>query len=101
MLFEGEGAFLPKRTTEATGRKQKGDPSSFIGSRPSSCCRKWKMRSERVQQGQKRNTSREAIPRQREFHIRNGSAAASDPELFGKYEFSTSTTTHQNRQPKK
>jgi hypothetical protein len=34
MLFEGGGAFLPKRTTGATGKKQKGDPSSFIGSGP-------------------------------------------------------------------
>jgi hypothetical protein len=39
MLFEGGGAFLPKRTTGAIGKKQKGDPSSFIGSGPSSCCR--------------------------------------------------------------
>jgi hypothetical protein len=39
MLFEGGGAFLPKRTTGATGKKQKGDPSSFIGSGPFSCCR--------------------------------------------------------------
>jgi hypothetical protein len=36
MLFEGGGAFLPKRTTGATGKKQKGDPSSFM---PFSCCR--------------------------------------------------------------
>jgi hypothetical protein len=39
MLFEGGGAFLPKKTTGATGKKQKGDPSSFIGSGPFSCCR--------------------------------------------------------------
>jgi hypothetical protein len=39
MLFEGGGAFLPKRTTGAIGKKQKGDPSSFVGSGPSSCCR--------------------------------------------------------------
>jgi hypothetical protein len=39
MLFEGGGAFLPKRTTGAIGEKRKGDPSSFVGSGPSSCCR--------------------------------------------------------------
>jgi hypothetical protein len=39
MLFEEGGAFLPKRTTGAIGKKQKGDPSSFIGSGPSSCCK--------------------------------------------------------------
>jgi hypothetical protein len=48
MLFEGGVAFLPKRTTGAIGKKQKGDPSSFVGSEPSSCCRN-KMKSERVQ----------------------------------------------------
>jgi hypothetical protein len=30
---------LPKRTTGAIGEKRKGDPSSFIGSGPSSYCR--------------------------------------------------------------
>jgi hypothetical protein len=44
----------------------------------------------------KRNVSQEAVPLQREFHIRGGFAAASDPELFGKCEFSTSITTPQN-----
>jgi hypothetical protein len=39
MLFEGGGAFLPKRTTGVIGEKRKGDPSSFVGSGPSSCCR--------------------------------------------------------------
>jgi hypothetical protein len=40
--FEGGGAFLPKRTTGAIGENWKIDPSSFLGSRPSSCCRKKK-----------------------------------------------------------
>jgi hypothetical protein len=39
MLFEGGGTFLPKRTTGAIGKKKKGDPSSFVGSGPSSCYR--------------------------------------------------------------
>jgi hypothetical protein len=39
MLFEGGGAFLLKRTTGAIGEKWKGNPSSFVGSVPSSCCR--------------------------------------------------------------
>jgi hypothetical protein len=30
---------LPKRTTGAIGKKQKGDPSSFVGSGPSSYCK--------------------------------------------------------------
>jgi hypothetical protein len=96
MLFEGGGAFLPKRTTGATGKKQKGDPSSFIGSGPSSCCRNKERNQKESNKSQKRNVSQEAIPLRREFHIRNGSAAASDPELFGKCEFFTSTTTPQN-----
>jgi hypothetical protein len=40
--FDGRGAFLPKRTTRATGENWKGVPSSFLGSGPSSCCRKSK-----------------------------------------------------------
>jgi hypothetical protein len=40
MLFEGGGAFLPNRTAGATGENWKIDPSSFWGSRPSSCCKK-------------------------------------------------------------
>jgi hypothetical protein len=42
ILFEGGGAFLPKRTTGAIGENWKTDPSSFLGSRPSSCYRKSK-----------------------------------------------------------
>jgi hypothetical protein len=101
MLFEGGGAFLPKRTTGAIGKKQKGDPSSFIGSGPSSCCRNKERNQKGFNKSQKRNVSQEAIPLRQECRIQGGSAAASDPELFGKREFSTSTTTPQNRQPKK
>jgi hypothetical protein len=39
MAFDGGGAFLPKRTTGATGKNLKVEPSSFLGSGPSSCCR--------------------------------------------------------------
>jgi hypothetical protein len=41
--FDGGGAFLPKRTTGATGENWKVEPSSFLGSEPSSCYResKW------------------------------------------------------------
>jgi hypothetical protein len=39
MLFEGDGVFLPKRTTGVIGEKRKGDPSSFVDSGPSSCYR--------------------------------------------------------------
>jgi hypothetical protein len=43
MTFDGGGAFLPKRTTGATGKNLKVEPSSFLGSGPSSYCRenKW------------------------------------------------------------
>jgi hypothetical protein len=43
MAFDEGGAFLPKRTTGATGENVKVEPSSFLGSGPSSCCRenKW------------------------------------------------------------
>jgi hypothetical protein len=39
MTFDGGGAFLPKRTTGASGENWKVEPSSFLGSGPSSCCR--------------------------------------------------------------
>jgi hypothetical protein len=31
MAFDGGGAFLPKRTTGATGENWKVEPSSFLG----------------------------------------------------------------------
>jgi hypothetical protein len=37
ILFEEGGAFLPKRTIGAIGENWKTDPSSFLGSGPSSC----------------------------------------------------------------
>jgi hypothetical protein len=37
ILFEGGGAFLLKRTIGAIGENWKTDPSSFLGSGPSSC----------------------------------------------------------------
>jgi hypothetical protein len=39
MTFDGGGAFLPKRTTGATGENWKVEPSLFLGSGPSSYCR--------------------------------------------------------------
>jgi hypothetical protein len=44
--FDGGGAFLPKRTMVATGENWKVEPSSFLGSRPSSYCRKNKWNQE-------------------------------------------------------
>jgi hypothetical protein len=43
ILFDVGGAFFPKRTKGATGENWKVEPSSFLGSEPSSCCResKW------------------------------------------------------------
>src|SRR3954465_6748416 len=37
-FFKG-GEFLQKRTTGAGGRNSKGEPSSFVGSGPSCCCK--------------------------------------------------------------
>jgi hypothetical protein len=100
-LFKGGGAFLPKRTTGATARKQKGDPSSFIGSGPSSRCGNKNGFRKDLAEVKRRNVNRKAVPLQRECHTRDGSAVASDPKLFGKREFSTSPTTPQSRQPKR
>jgi hypothetical protein len=43
MTFDRGGALLLKRTMGATGENVKVEPSSFLGSEPSSCCRenKW------------------------------------------------------------
>jgi hypothetical protein len=38
MTFDRGGASLPKRTIGATGENLKVEPSSFLGSGPSSCC---------------------------------------------------------------
>ena len=37
-FFKG-GEFLQKRTTGAGGKNSKGEPSSFVGSGPSCCCK--------------------------------------------------------------
>jgi hypothetical protein len=47
MPFEGGGAFLPKRTTGATGKNWKLDPSSFLGFGPSFCRKKSKWNQKR------------------------------------------------------
>jgi hypothetical protein len=39
IAFDGGGTFLPKRTMGAIGENLKVEPSSFLGSGPSSCCR--------------------------------------------------------------
>ena len=38
-FFRG-GLFLQKRTTGAVGRNSKDEPSAFLGSGPSCCCRR-------------------------------------------------------------
>jgi hypothetical protein len=37
--FFKDGEFLQKRTTGAGGKNSKGEPSSFVGSGPSCCCK--------------------------------------------------------------
>jgi hypothetical protein len=66
--FEGGGAFLPKRTTGAIGENQKTDPSSFLGSGPSSCCRKrkWNQKDSVTSKGE--NNGRTVIPLLQGFH---------------------------------
>jgi hypothetical protein len=56
ILFEGGGAFLPKRTIGATGKKQKGVPSSFTGSGPSSCYRNKGQNRKESNKSQKKET---------------------------------------------
>jgi hypothetical protein len=46
MAFDRGSEFLLKRTMGATGENWKVEPSSFLGSGPSSCCREneWNQR---------------------------------------------------------
>jgi hypothetical protein len=55
MAFDGGGAFVPKRTMGAIGENWKVEPSSFLGSGPSSCCRKrkWNQRRNQAKSGGK------------------------------------------------
>jgi hypothetical protein len=46
-FFRG-GEFLQKRTTGAGGKNSKGEPSSFVGSGPSCCCRETGQIIERI-----------------------------------------------------
>jgi hypothetical protein len=46
-FFRG-GEFLQKRTTGAGGKNSKGEPSSFTGSGPSSCCEEFEQVIERI-----------------------------------------------------
>jgi hypothetical protein len=39
MTFDRGGTSMPKRTIGATGENLKVEPSSFLGSGPSSCCK--------------------------------------------------------------
>jgi hypothetical protein len=62
MLFEGGGAFLPKRTTGAIGENWKLDPSSFLGSRPSSCYKRVNGIRKGFSEVKRRNDGRTVIP---------------------------------------
>jgi hypothetical protein len=46
-FFKG-GEFLQKRTTGAGGKNSKGEPSSFVGSGPSCCCKETEQVTERI-----------------------------------------------------
>jgi hypothetical protein len=99
--FEGGGAFLPKSTTGAIGENRKTDPSSFLGSRPSSCCRKRKWNQKDSVRSKGENNVRTVIPLLQGFHTQCEFVAALAPRLSRKHESSTSTTSPQSQQPKK
>jgi hypothetical protein len=101
MLFEGGGVFLPKRTTWAIGKNWKIEPSSFLGSRPSPCCKGVNGIRKRFNELKRRNDRWMVIPLLQGFHIQHESAVASAPGLSEKHESSTSTTSPRSRRPKK
>jgi hypothetical protein len=101
ILFEGRVAFLLKRTTGEIGENWKLDPSSFLGSKPSSCCERVNGIRKGFSEVKRKNDGRTVVPLLQGFHTQHESAAASAPRLSGKHESSTSTTSPQSRQPKK
>jgi hypothetical protein len=101
ILLEGGGAFLPKRTTGAIGKNWKIDPSSFLGSGPSSCCKRVNGIRKGFSEVKRRNDGRTVIPLLQGLHTHHKLAAALAPGLSEKYESSTSTTSPRSRQPKK
>jgi hypothetical protein len=101
MLFEGGGAFFPKRTIGTIGENWKLDPSSFLGSGPSSCCKRVNGIRKEFSKVKRRNDGWTVIPLLQGFHTQHESAAASALGLSGKHESSTSTTSPRSRQLEK
>jgi hypothetical protein len=99
--FEGGGAFLPKRTTGAIGENRKIDPSSFLGSGPSSCYRKRKWNHKNLVKSKGENNGQTVIPLLQGFHTQCEFVAALGPRLSGKHESSTSTTNPRSQWPMK
>jgi hypothetical protein len=99
--FEGGGVFLPKSTTGAIGENRKTDPSSFLGSGPSSCCRKreWNQKDSVRSKGESKG--QKVIPLLQGFHTQCEFVAVLAPRLSGKHESSTSTTSPRSQQLKK
>jgi hypothetical protein len=75
ILLEGGGAFFPKRTTGAIGKNWKMDPSSFLGSGPSSCCKKSEWNPKRFSEVKRRYDRWTVIPLLQGIHTQHESAA--------------------------
>ena len=77
-FFKG-GELLHKRTVGAGGVNSKGEPSSFVGSGPSYCCKE-------TEQGYKlivnRHKTRVVVPVLRGYHIQHPVVSATVLELF-------------------
>jgi hypothetical protein len=89
---------LPKRTTEASGKNWKLDPSSFLassflGSGPSSCCKRANGIRKEFSEIRRKNDGLTVIPFPQGLHTQHEFAAASAPGLSGRYGSSTSTTS--------
>jgi hypothetical protein len=99
--FERGGTFLPKRTTGAIGENRKIDLSSFLGSGPSSYCRRRKWNQKNSVRSKGENNGRTLIPLLQGFHNQCEFVAALAPRLSRKHESSTSATSPRSQQPKK
>jgi hypothetical protein len=79
-FFKG-GEFLQKRTTGAGGKNSKGEPSSFVGSGPSSCCKETEQVTKRDHCELHQENSQVVVPVLQGCHIQHRAVSAMVPEL--------------------
>ena len=75
------GEFLQKRTTGAGGKNSKGEPSPWVGSGPSCCCKKAERVIRRIICELHQEKLQVVVPVLRGYHIQHRAVPATVPEL--------------------